>query len=109
MGAFTWLYDYMFLFIWYSVEFAANIAVILYVAHTFGYWKPPTPKQDVPATFDKTLQDTKNIFGVVGDLAGTLKGAMQAASTPPVPIEKMTRQEKIALLQQQAAQSKAGK
>ena len=108
MGALTWLYDYIFLVVWYFVEFAANIAVILYVAHTFGYWKPPVPKQDVPATFDKTLQDTKNIFGVVGDIAGQLKGAMQAVNTPPVSVEKMTRAEKIALLQQQAqaAQSK---
>lgn len=109
MGAFSWFYDYAFLVVWYSVEFTANIAVIFYVLHTFGWWKVAPPKQDVPATFDKTLQDTKNIFSVVGDLAGKVKGALHEASTDTpaaTPPGKMTRQQKIELLQKQAATPK---
>ena len=101
MGYFSWLYDYIFLIIWYSVEFTANICVILYVAHTFGYWKTPPPKQDVPATFDKTLKDTQNIFSAVGDVAVKLKGAFNEAAGSPVPagqVGKLTREQKLEIL-----------
>ena len=65
-------------FIWYSVEFSTYIAILAYVAYTFGLVNPFRMKKDVPATFNDTWKDTsyliKNASGFVKDLQGSLTG-----------------------------------
>lgn len=69
-------------YVWYPVEFAAYIAIIAYVLYTFGIINVAKPKNDVPATFGDTLQQTKSIIGTAAEFAQQLKGL--TATTPPV-------------------------
>jgi hypothetical protein len=64
-----------FNFIFYTVEVAYFIAVIAYVAHTLGFYKPKFIKNDVPNNFDSTLNSTADFFEKAAKLASRVNKA----------------------------------
>jgi hypothetical protein len=79
-------------FIWYTVEFVANISVIYYILiHKLKLTgsAPPIVKQDVPATLHDTIKGTA---GFMTGLTETVKAARSLVSSvtnpegvPPTP------------------------
>ena len=70
--------------IWYPVEFATYIAIIAYVLYTFGFFKIPKPKNDVPASFGDTLKQTRDIIGTAAGFAQQLRVATATTPAPSV-------------------------
>lgn len=66
-------------FVWYTVEFLANLSVIYYVALKAGFiGGPKIVKQDVPATLHDTIKGTA---GFMTSLTETVKAARSLVST----------------------------
>ena len=82
MSTFWAVQEYLRLCVWYSVEFAANIAVIAFVLHTFGYLKFNAPKRDVPGTLETTVSQTNGLLSNLMQVAGQVKNAVDAATGP---------------------------
>uniref|UniRef100_A0A6C0CFU9 Uncharacterized protein n=1 Tax=viral metagenome TaxID=1070528 RepID=A0A6C0CFU9_9ZZZZ len=73
-------------FVWYSVEFVANIAVILYVLSKLGYISSPRlVKQDVPATLADQVKETATFVKTMGEVLGSMKSMLPSSSTPSIP------------------------
>lgn len=73
-------------FVWNSVEFLANIAVIIYVLFKLGYINPSRlVKKDVPATLVDQVRGTADVVKTFGDVLTNLKAMMPAQAVPPAP------------------------
>ncbi len=69
----------LFSFVWYTVEFIANIAVIYYVAYTVGWVKPPRlVRTDVPTAMNDTWSQTGNLLNNAVGIAQRLNTALNA-------------------------------
>lgn len=74
------IYAVIMSFIWYSVEFMANIAVIAWVAMKYGYIKPvQIAKKDVPATFHDQLKESASLVGTVSEITKNVKALWSSA------------------------------
>jgi hypothetical protein len=62
-------HETFFNFIFYLVELTYFIAVIAYVAHTLGFYKPKFMKNNVPSNFDSTLNSTADFLEKAAKLA----------------------------------------
>lgn len=67
--------EFFFNTIFYIVELAYFIAVIVYVAYTLGVYKPKFIKNDVPNNFDSTLNNTADFFEKAARLANKVSKA----------------------------------
>jgi hypothetical protein len=73
----------LFTFVWYTVEFIANLAVIYYVAFTVGLVKPPRlVKNDVPTAMNDTWSQTGSLLNNVVGIAKKVNTALNAAEEP---------------------------
>lgn len=74
-------HEVMVSFVWYTVEFAANIAVIVYVAHKMGFiGAPKLAKQDVPATLHETIKGTAGFMGTLAETVKAARGLVSSAT-----------------------------
>jgi hypothetical protein len=74
-------------FVWNTVEFMANIAVIIYVLSKLGYINASRMvKKDVPATLADQVRDTANLAKTFTEVLGSMKGMLPGATVvPPAP------------------------
>ena len=67
-------HDLMSSFVWNTVEFMANIAVIIYVLSKLGYINASRMvKKDVPATLADQVRDTANLAKTFTEVLGSMK------------------------------------
>lgn len=82
----TGVHEAMGTFVWYTVEFLANIAVILYVASKLGYINSPRlVKKDVPATLAEQVRSTANLVTTFNEVLGSMKAVLPSSTTPAPP------------------------
>lgn len=71
--------DWLFLFIWYSVQFVFEIAVIVYVSQTTGWprrlWAGPPPQNPEPQS--NPLASVGSFAADAAQIARTLKDALK--------------------------------
>lgn len=75
--------EFLFTFVWYSVEFACYVSIIAYVLYTFGIIKAIRPKNDVPVTLKETLQNTGGFLNTVAQFAAEVKTVLAETRVPP--------------------------
>jgi hypothetical protein len=75
----------LYLFIWYTTEYLCYIAIIAFVLYKFNLIKPFKMKNDVPATFGHTWDQTNIILAGAADLAKKVRTVIDVASQPQAP------------------------
>lgn len=76
----------LFLFVWYTIELIANLAVIYYVALTAGFIKPfRLVRNDVPTEMRDSWSQTgvliNNAVGIAKKVNQALNGAEETGAT----------------------------